>query len=130
MDTPDRKPIEADAQETLVTAARRFLSLHPDVQAVGLTVISRTVDPRALSTIIVGAEGPIQTPDVWILSSIRFMDASAYCNENAKALLLGLAELANNMARSVEGMRNESERGQPGETQGSADRTTAENSGR
>jgi hypothetical protein len=99
MDNPDRRPIEADARETLVAAARRFLALHPDVQAVGLTVISRTIDPAALSTIIVGADGPIQTPDVWLLGSLRFMDASAYCNDNAKGLIIGLADLANNMAR-------------------------------
>jgi hypothetical protein len=101
MDTPDRKPIEADARETLVAAARRFMALHPDVQAVGLTVASKTIDPLALSTIVVGADGPIQTPDLWLLCARRFVDAALFCGDNAKALILGLDELASNLARRV-----------------------------
>lgn len=106
MDTPDRKPIEADARETLVAAARRFMALHPDVQAVGLTVASKTIDPLALSTIVVGADGPIQTPDLWLLCARRFVDAALFCGDNAKALILGLDELASNLARRVEGLND------------------------
>lgn len=112
MDTPDRKPIDVDARETLVEAARRFMALHPDVQAVALTVVSRTIDPKALSTIIVGADGPIMTPDLWLLSSLRLVDASSFCNDNAKGLILGLDDLASNLARTVEGLRDEQQRAQ------------------
>src|SRR3954454_20431431 len=65
MDEPARKPIQDDVRETLVTAARRFMALHPDVTAVGLTIVSPTIRPEALSTVVVGAAGPPVTPEAW-----------------------------------------------------------------
>jgi hypothetical protein len=105
MDTP--KPVDVDARETLVGAARRFMADHPEVLAVGLTVASNVIDPRALSTTIVGRDGPIITPDRWALCALRLLEAAQYCIDQTKGLMLGLDELARTLARDVERLRDE-----------------------
>jgi hypothetical protein len=119
MTTPDRKTVEADVKETLVEAARRFMALHPDVDAVGLTIVSRTIDPRAVSTTMVGSGGAVLPPDIWSLATRRFVEAAEYCLGNVRELMLD--ELAGNIARDVERLREERRRMQPSRGDGTED---------
>jgi hypothetical protein len=109
MDEPARKTIAQDLDD-LAAAARRLMALHPDVQAVSVTLVSRTVDPRSVLGRTVSVTGVPETPDLWLLAAHRLIEAAEECNRNAKGFILGMDELARNLAKHIWELHDERKR--------------------